>query len=197
MPGSLLANTRISDLLAHPLLVDNQHKLISQTTDAAMQQATADWTLGFLKTYLLNASEDHIRQVMVGLTSDVIGCLVKLMSNAELTALSRRIWNPLPGSKVGSRDYLGARIQPNSPTDNLDDIQWQVFDGFAYAVGDVVLGCNPVSSEVESVASIERMLHDLLATFGLLDVLPHCVLSHIDIQAEIEQVSRSDRHLVP
>jgi ethanolamine ammonia-lyase large subunit len=182
----LLANTRISDLLAHPLLVDNQHKLISQTTDAAMQQATADWTLGFLKTYLLNASEDHIRQVMVGLTSDVIGCLVKLMSNAELTALSRRIWNPLPGSKVGSRDYLGARIQPNSPTDNLDDIQWQVFDGFAYAVGDVVLGCNPVSSEVESVASIERMLHDLLSTFGLLDVLPHCVLSHIDIQAEIE-----------
>jgi len=183
---SLLANTKLGDLLSHPLLSDNQYKLINDTTDRATQQATASWTMGFLKSYLLNASEDNIRRVMVGLTSDVIGCLVKLMNNAELTSLSQKIWNPLPGSKVGSRGYLGARIQPNSPTDHLDDILWQVFDGFAYAVGDVVLGCNPVSSEVESVASIERMLQDLRATFGLQEILPHCVLSHIDIQSEVE-----------
>lgn len=183
----LLANTKIGDLTARPLLADQQGTLISQTTDPVAQRISAGWTLGFLKAYLLGAQEDYIRQVMVGLHSDVIGCLVKLLSNAELIALSQRIWNPLPGSKVGSRGYLGARIQPNSPTDNTDDIKWQVFDGFSYAVGDVVLGCNPVSSEVESVASIERMLYDLLETFGLLDVLPHCVLAHIDVQAEVER----------
>jgi len=182
----LLANTKVGELVAHPLLKDSQYELISKTTDAPMQGAMATWTMGFLKQYLLGASEDYIRQVMVGLHSEVIGCLVKLFSNAELVALSKKIWNPLPGSKVGSRGYLGARIQPNSPTDNLDDILWQVFDGFAYAVGDVVIGCNPVSSEVESVASIERMLQDLRVTFGLEDILPHCVLAHIDIQAEIE-----------
>jgi len=30
---------------------------------------------------------------------------------------------PLPGSHIGDRGYLGARIQPNSPTDDVDDIR--------------------------------------------------------------------------
>lgn len=183
---TLLSNTKLGDLAAHPLVDDRQGQLIAQTTDAAMQKAMSSWTMGFLKSYLLAATEDSIRQVMKGLTSDVIGCLVKLLTNSQLVALSQKIWNPLPGSKVGSKGYLGARIQPNSPTDNLDDIKWQIFDGFAYAVGDVVLGCNPVSSDPESVASIERMMQDLRETFGLTDILPHCVLSHIDIQSEVE-----------
>ena len=120
----LLANTKVMDLTARPLLADQQGTLISQTTDPAARRISAGWTLGFLKSYLLGASEDYIRQIMVGLHSDVIGCLVKLMTNAELVALSQKIWNPLPGSKVGSRGYMGARIQPNSPTDNVDDIKW-------------------------------------------------------------------------
>ena len=38
--------------------------------------------------------------------------------------------------------YLSERIQPNSPTDNVEDIRGQVLDGWAYAVGGVVLGTN-------------------------------------------------------
>ena len=34
------------------------------------------------------------------------------------------------GSQIGAKGYLGARIQPNSPTDNVDDLRWQVFAGF-------------------------------------------------------------------
>jgi ethanolamine ammonia-lyase large subunit len=82
---------------------------------------------------------------------------------------------------------MGARIQPNSPTDDPEDIVIQVLNGFAYAVGDVVLGTNPVSSDVDQVAAIEVALRDLLATFGLTDVLPHCVLAHVDVQAAVEQ----------
>ena len=59
----------------------------------------------------------------------------------------------------------------------------QVLDGWSYAVGDVVLGTNPVSSDVDQVAAIEVALRDLLATFGLEAVLPHCVLAHVDVQA--------------
>ena len=68
---------------------------------------------------------------------------------------------------------MGARIQPNSPTDNVDDIRWQVFDSWSYAVGDVLLGTNPVSSEVASVRAVEDALADILKTFGLEDTLPH------------------------
>ncbi|MEQ8706850.1 MAG: ethanolamine ammonia-lyase subunit EutB [Phaeodactylibacter sp.] len=99
------------------------------------------------------------------------------------------MFSPLPGSKIGSKGYMSARVQPNSPTDHIDDIVWQVFDAWSYGVGDLVLGTNPVSSETDAVAKIEAALFDLLATFQLEDTLPNCVLSHIDIQAEVEERS--------
>ena len=89
------------------------------------------------------------------------------MDNAELVKLGQTVFNPLPGSKVGAKGYMGARVQPNSPTDDPDDIVWQVFDSFSYAVGDVVLGNNPVSGETAKIAGIERALQDVLKTFGL------------------------------
>jgi ethanolamine ammonia-lyase large subunit len=84
---------------------------------------------------------------------------------------------------------MGARIQPNSPTDHPDDIRWQVFNAFAFAVGDVLIGTNPVSSETTSVRVIEETLKDIVSTFGLTGILPHCVLAHIDIQAQVERES--------
>jgi ethanolamine ammonia-lyase large subunit len=183
----LLAATRLKDLDAHPPLVDRLYQALRESLDAKLHQRTAGWTLAELKRYLLEQDEPAIKEIASGLSSDVIGCVVKLMSNAELTALGAKVFHPLPGSQIGAKGYLGARIQPNSPTDNLDDIRWQVLNGWAYAVGDVVLGTNPVSSEPESVAAIQRTLLELLETFELTDVLPHCVLSHIDVQAEVEQ----------
>jgi ethanolamine ammonia-lyase large subunit len=186
---TLLSNTRTSDIDSHPLLEDDLYRLLRQTRDTTMAQRTASLTLGQLKQLLLTQPEASIKEICPGLSSDVIACVVKLMSDQELIAVAAKVFNPLPGSNIGARDYLGARIQPNSPTDNVDDIRWQVFNGWAYAVGDVVLGTNPVSSEPESVAAVEAALADLLAAFGLEDVLPHCVLAHIDVQAEVERAN--------
>ncbi|MEO1171229.1 MAG: ethanolamine ammonia-lyase subunit EutB, partial [Myxococcota bacterium] len=121
-----------------------------------------------------------------GLASDAIAAVVKLCSDTELAQLGAKLFNPLPGTCIGARGYLGARVQPNSPTDSIDDIVWQVFSAFSYAVGDVVLGTNPVSSRPEDVAAVERALKDIVETFELQSVLPWCVLSHIDVQAEVE-----------
>ncbi len=182
---ALLTNTKIKDLHEHPLHVDDLQKLIWQTTDKAQYEKIKNWTMGQLKEFLLTKSEDEIKGIMYGLTSDAIGCIPKLMSNEELIKLDQKIFNPLPGTKIGSKGYLSARIQPNSPTDNPDDIVWQVFDGFSYATGDIVIGVNPVDSQVESVATVEKALMDVVETFKLKDVIPWCVLSHIDVQAEV------------
>jgi ethanolamine ammonia-lyase large subunit len=184
---SLLSNTRLADLDAHPPHEDELYRLLRRSLDATSAAKTARLTLGELKQLLLSQPEEAIRPILPGLSSDVIGCVVKLMSDEELIAVGQKIFNPLPGSRIGAKGYLGARIQPNSPTDNTSDIQWQVLGGWAYAVGDVVLGTNPVSSDPASVAAIERTLADLLTTFGLTSVLPHCVLSHIDVQAAVEK----------
>ena len=182
----LLANTRVQDIDTHPVHEDQLFALLKQARDKKVSTQTANHTIGKLKDYLLSAAEDEIKAVMPGLSSEVIGCVVKLMTNDELSAVGSKIFNPLPESNIGAKGYLGARIQPNSPTDNVDDIRWQVFDGWSYAVGDVLLGTNPVSSDPGSVAAVERTLQDLLVTFEIDDAMPHCVLSHIDVQAEVE-----------
>lgn len=184
---ALLANTRIRDLHANPLLVDDLQRLIWQTTDPAQAAKAADWTMGELKAFLLSAPEPDIKAIMYGLSSDTIGCVPKLMSNDELIALGQKIFNVIPGTRMGAKGYMGARIQPNSPTDHPDDVVWQVFDAFAYATGDIVIGTNPVDSTVGSVAAVQQALKDVVDTFGLQDTIPWCVLSHIDVQAEVAE----------
>ena len=184
---TLLGRTVVADISGRPPFRDELYDLLQRSLDRSSVGESSRLTLGGLKRFLLTSSEASIKAVMGGLPSDVIGCVVKLMSNEELIAVGANIFNPLPGSQIGARGYLGARIQPNSPTDNTQDIFWQVLDGWSFAVGDVVLGTNPVSSDPRSVRAIEETLKDLLVTFGIEDVLPHCVLAHVDVQAEVEQ----------
>jgi ethanolamine ammonia-lyase large subunit len=183
----LLARTRIADLDAHPVFEDAVSDYIATAVDREALDRLARMTLGEWKELLLTRSTDEIAPLLPGVPSDIAALTVKLMTNDELIAVGAKIFNPLPGSKIGAKGYLGARIQPNSPTDDVEDIVWQVFDGWSYAVGDVVLGCNPVSSDVESVAAIERALGEVIAAFGLEQVIPQCVLAHIDVQAEAER----------
>ncbi|RWO61451.1 ethanolamine ammonia-lyase subunit EutB [Mesorhizobium sp.] len=185
---ALLTNTKIGDLHQYPLLEDDLQRLIWQTTDQAQYAKVKDWTMGHLKDFLLTEPEATIKGVMHGLTSDTIGCVPKLMSNEELIALSQKIFNVLPGTNMGAKGYMGARIQPNSPTDHPDDVVWQVFDAFSYATGDIVIGTNPVDSTVNSVVGVEGALRDIVNTFKLDDVIPWCVLAHIDVQAEVSEM---------
>ena len=185
---TLISNTKIIDIFNNPLFVDDILNLINNNTNKAVLNNIGSKTFGRLKTFLLNETEDKIKSIMPGLTSDIIGCVVKIMSNDELIIVGQKVFNPLPASNIGAKGYMGARIQPNSPTDNVDDIMMQVFDGWAYAVGDVVLGTNPVSSNPDSVAQIEYILYDIIKTFGLENIIPHSVLAHIDIQAEVEDL---------
>jgi ethanolamine ammonia-lyase large subunit len=132
----LLANTKIKDITEHPLLNDDLYKFIAKSVDSAQYDKIKDWTMGKMKTFLLTKSESEIKAVMYGMNSEVVGCMPKLMSNQELISVDKKVFTPLPGTKIGAKGYLSARIQPNSPTDDPEEIQWQVFNGFAFAVGD-------------------------------------------------------------
>ena len=184
---TLLGNTKIGALADKPMLMEDVYKFIMETTDAAALAMVSGWTMSELKTFLLTKTEDEIKAIMIGLPSDIIGMVVKLMTNDELTKVGQTVFNPLPGSKIGAKGYMGARVQPNSPTDDTDDIIFQVFDAFSFGVGDVVLGTNPVSGEVSKVAAVELALMDILEAFKIQNDMPHCCLSHIDIQAEVEK----------
>ena len=183
----LLGNTQIARLNKTSVYRDEILDLIQQSITA--NPNLDNWTMQELKIFLLTKPELQIKEIIPSLSSDVIACVVKLMTNEELIQVSKKVFNPLPDSKIGSKGYMGARVQPNSPTDNIEDISWQVFNAWSYAVGDVVLGTNPVSSEPASVSKIENALLDIITQFGLEDTIPNCVLSHIDIQAEVENAN--------
>ncbi|HAS81093.1 MAG TPA: ethanolamine ammonia-lyase [Verrucomicrobia bacterium] len=183
----LLSNTKLVDILNHPLFEDQLYLRLTRELPSDLVRKTNPLTLGELRQFLLSANESAIHEILDGLCSDVIGCVVKIMSNEELITVGRKIFNPLPGSHIGAKGYMGARIQPNSPTDHPDDVIWQILDGWSYATGDVVLGVNPAGSDPQSVALLEATLQDLRQTFQLEDIIPHSILAHIDIQAQVEK----------
>jgi len=184
MARNLIANTLLSDVIEQPLFRDEQYDLIHKTT--AFDKDVIGMNFGQLKEFLLKSDEADIKRIMPSLSSDVIAFVVKLLTNNELVSISSKVFNPLPNSNIGAKGYVSARVQPNSPTDNIEDILWQVFDAWSFGVGDLVLGTNPVSSDPIMVAQIEGALHDLLFTFQLENTMPNCVLSHIDIQSQVE-----------
>ena len=182
----LLEQTTLEQIDSHRPFEDKMHSVLGLAQAKTQTQEIQTWKLVELKAFLLEQSEQEIHAIRLGLSSDSIACVVKLMSNQELIEVGRKVFNPLPGTQLGSQGYMGARIQPNSPTDHPDDIRWQVLNAFAYAVGDVLVGTNPVSSEPDSVALVESTLKEILDTFGISSTIPHCVLAHIDIQAALE-----------
>lgn len=182
----LLGATLIQDLEACPIFPDTLYRSLQEDLPVAPGPGLGNLTLDQLRVRLLAEDPEALKPLLACLGSDVIACVVKLMSNAELTRIGQRFCTPLPGTRLGARGYLGARIQPNSPTDHPEEIIWQVLSGWSYAVGDLVLGTNPAGSEPEAVAKVEAALLDLIRTFGLETVLPHSVLAHVDLQAELE-----------
>lgn len=127
----LLAATTLGDYVARCVFEDEVQAYADAAVDAEIRARLATWTFASLKAFLLEKDEAEIHAIKAGLTSDVIGAVVKLMTNDELVAVGQKVFNPLPGSKVGAKGYLGARVQPNSPTDHPDDIVLQVLDAFS------------------------------------------------------------------
>lgn len=183
----LLSQTKISDLIeANRDNSDSIQNIIDKSLQPELAMSISSWKIGELKAFLLNASEPQIKKIMPGLHSDAIAAVVKLMSNQDLVQIGKKIFNALPNSSIGKKGYFSARLQPNSSTDHPEDIRWQVFNGWAFGVGDLMLGTNPASSTPEIIHRTELVLREIIETFGLQEVLPWVVLSHIDIQNQVE-----------
>ena len=184
----LLSNTLVRDIERRPLFQDELYQHLQANLPEEGETRWSSVTLAELRDYILSHNEADIRPLCDVLSSDVIACLVKIMDNSQLIAVSGKIFNPLPDTMIGAQGYLGARIQPNSPVDNPEDIFWQVLSGWSFAVGDLILGVNPVSSAPDSVAQLEAILLDLRRTFRVEEIISHSVLAHIDVQAEVEKL---------
>ena len=82
----LLSSTRVSEIDQHPPFRDELFQLLTSSLNREIQQQIGDMTLGTLKSFLLERSESEIHAIRDGLSSDVIACVVRLMSNSSVAA---------------------------------------------------------------------------------------------------------------
>ncbi|HST21497.1 MAG TPA: ethanolamine ammonia-lyase subunit EutB [Blastocatellia bacterium] len=158
--GSLAA-LRLRDITKPVLVVDLMIETLSRSLDPQLASEISNLTVNDLKRMLLQPGAgvwvNHYRD---GLSSEVIAAVVKVMTNEELATVAHSIFNPLPGEgvRIGSQSHFGSRIQPNSPGDDEEEILFSILEGLSYGCGDVILGVNPASDDLETIIRIEELL---------------------------------------
>jgi ethanolamine ammonia-lyase large subunit len=126
------------------------------------------------------------------LPSEVIAAAVKVMTSEELSLVARTLFNSHEGEGVtiGSPHHFGSRIQPNSPGDNDDEILFSILEGLCYGCGDVIIGLNPASDDVDSIVRLEHLLEQVIRRLEL--PTRYCVLSDIVKQRQAQRYIRVD-----
>ena len=125
---------------------------------------------------------------MPGLSSDIIACAVKLMSNDELIAVGRKVFNPLPG--LEDRRAAATWARASSPTRRPTIPRTSSCRSSTAGRTPSATSCSaPTPCRATSIRwpRSRSRCATCCATFELEDVLPHCVLAHIDVQAQVEQ----------
>ncbi len=188
-------------LLATPVTAIHATALVDDGVTAALQQsrdrqfdAELDGqTVAHLRSLLLSPNAGAwARRHARGLSSEVIAAIAKVMTNDELAAVATTLFNPLSGNGVtiGSAAHFGSRIQPNSPGDDDEEILFSTFEGLAHGCGDVILGLNPASDDLDTIVRLEQLLEQVVRRLEL--PTRFCVLSDIVKQHAAQAHTRVD-----
>ena len=180
-------------LSATALVADGVSESLAASLDRRLAAEISSLTVGHLKAILLGrGGADWVRRYGEGLSSESVAAVVKLMTNDELSAVARKVFNPLPGEgvTVGSPGHFGSRLQPNSPGDEEEEILFSVLEGLTYGCGDVILGINPAGDDVETIVRLEELLRSIVERLGL--PTRYCVLSDIVKQSGARQRVKVD-----
>src|SRR5206468_6161076 len=127
-----------------------------------------------------------------GLRSEAIAAVAKVMSDDELSVVARSLFNPLAaaGTAIGSAGHFGSRLQPNSPGDDEQEILFSILEGLSYGCGDVIIGLNPASDDLDTIVRLEQLLEQVVRRLNL--PTRYCVLSDIVKQYAARTHTRID-----
>jgi ethanolamine ammonia-lyase large subunit len=175
-----ISSLRIADIAAATFVDDGVTAALRRSLNRSALVEILPLTIAALKQILLRPSAaDWLRSYRDGLPSEAIAAVAKLMTADELSTVARAIFNPLPGNGVaiGAPGHFGSRIQPNSPGDDEDEILLSILEGLTYGCGDVVIGLNPASDDVDTIVQLEDLLRRVVERLHL--PTRYCVLSDI------------------
>ena len=184
----VLSNLLVSDLRENPVVPyeeDDVTRLNQDSLNEKIYGEIKNWTMAQLREYILdlNTTEDDIRRLSRGLTSEVIAGVCKLMSNLDLIYGANKVRVTAHcNTTIGKRGCLSTRLQPNHTTDNPDGITASLFEGLSYGCGDALLGLNPVNDTISSLSEVLKRFDEVKNEFEIPTQI--CVLGHITTQIE-------------
>lgn len=188
-----LAALSLGDIERAEFVEDQVTEALHRVLDPQLAAEVAHLTVAELKQILLSSQgASWIERHRNGVSSEATAAVVKIMTNEELGALSRKLFNPLPGREIaiGSPGHFGSRLQPNSPGDDETEILLSILEGLAYGCGDVILGLNPASDDVDTIIRLEQLLQSVVERLQL--PTRFCVLSDIVKQTTARSQTRVD-----
>jgi ethanolamine ammonia-lyase large subunit len=181
-----LADVTLREIVDNPVIdpdSDDVSRLICDSLDEAAFAGIAGLTIGQFRDFLLADEIDAatFASLRRGITPEVAAAVTRLMGNKDLIVAASRIRNVTRlRNTLGEAGTLHVRLQPNHPTDDPAGILLSALDGLLYGCGDAVIGVNPATDSVETVAGILGHLQRLVD--GLAIPTQTCVLAHITTQ---------------
>ena len=184
----VLSNLLVSDLRENPVVPYEQDDVTRLNQDSLNEKIYGEiknWTMAQLREYILaiTTTEDDIRRLSRGLTSEMVAGVCKLMSNLDLIYGANKVRVTAHcNTTIGKRGCLSTRLQPNHTTDNIDGITASLFEGLSYGCGDALLGLNPVNDTIASLSEVLKRFDEVKNEFEIPTQI--CVLGHITTQIE-------------
>jgi ethanolamine ammonia-lyase large subunit len=163
-----------------PYETDEVTRLIIDSHDRAAFAPVASMTIGDFRDWLLGEDADTpaLTRLAPGLTPEMAAAVCKIMRLQDLIAVAAkcRITTAFRNT-IGLAGRLSTRLQPNHPTDDSAGIGASIVDGLMLGAGDAVIGINPVTDSVDTVASLLAMLDEMRVRLEA--PIQSCVLAHV------------------
>jgi ethanolamine ammonia-lyase large subunit len=184
-----IADLPLKDFLSDILIPYEEDEVTRLILDGHVADAfapTAHLTVGDFRNWLLSdtTTPEMLTDAAPGLTPEMVAAVSKIMRNQDLIAVAKkcRVVTRFRNT-IGLPDTLSVRLQPNHPTDDPAGIFASIVDGLLYGCGDAVIGVNPVTDNLSSLAELLRALDDLIARFAI--PTQACVLTHVTNSIEL------------
>ena len=182
-----LADVPLTAFLAEPVIpyeTDDVTRLILDTHDAGAFAAVAGMTVGGFREWLLAADTGELAAVATGLTPEMVAAVSKLMGNADLVAVARKVRVVTAfRSTIGLPGRLATRLQPNHPTDDPAGVAAALLDGLLLGSGDAVIGINPATDSPKAVRDLLELLDGVIQRYAI--PTQSCVLSHVTTSMDL------------
>ncbi|WP_327718390.1 ethanolamine ammonia-lyase subunit EutB [Streptomyces sp. NBC_00490] len=182
-----LAEVPLTTFLTEPLIPyesDDVTRLILDTHDTAAFAPVAGLTVGEFREWLLTADSPALTAVAPGLTPEMVAAVSKLMGNADLVAVARKV-RVVTGfrSTIGLPGRLATRLQPNHPTDDPAGVAAALLDGLLLGSGDAVIGINPATDSPKAVRELLELLDGVIRRYAI--PTQSCVLCHVTTSVDL------------